>query len=174
LQQNDTKGKPAELLGLWLGWTWLGEEVGSGSAIRIAARRGKLAGVSTAILNYIYVALGGALGSMARFAVQSGAHGLAKALGFPVGTFIVNMVGCFLIGVFFGRAEKLPLPEPLRPLLVIGFLGGFTTFSSFGFETFEMLRAGGYGEALGLLNAFGQCVLGFLLVWLGVTIAKSW
>ena len=117
---------------------------------------------------FLLVGLGGALGSMARYGI-----GLAlPSVGFPYATLIVNVIGCFCIGLVLptvARAEALP-PE-LRLLVVVGFLGGFTTFSAFGSETVGFLRSGG-GPAK--VNIAANVVLGLAAVALGRTIGSLW
>lgn len=116
------------------------------------------------------VAAGGAIGALCRYWVGSTAQGLAGDSGFPYGTFIVNLVGCFLIGMYFGVHDR-GVPDEFRLLLVVGFLGGFTTFSAFGYETYELIRSGSTAIALG--NVVVQCVCGVILVWLGTIVAKA-
>ena len=115
----------------------------------------------------ILVGLGGALGSLSRYGV-----GLALAswagMSFPFGTLLVNVLGCFLIGLALG-AGWTP-DQPLRLLLVTGFLGGFTTFSAFGGETIELFRAAAPARAL--LNIAANVVLGLLATWLGFSLVK--
>lgn len=81
------------------------------------------------------VGLGGALGSILRFLCQR----YFAASSFPVGTMLVNLLGCLLIGLFWGLVAKNSLNEPTRLLLMTGFCGGFTTFSSFSYEGMELL-----------------------------------
>jgi fluoride exporter len=103
----------------------------------------------------LLVALGGAIGAVARYvvgtAVQSAAGG-----PFPLGTLSVNVLGCFLIGVLGAMFAVAP-GHPARLFLITGVLGGFTTFSSFGFETLNLLRSGAVGLVLGnmLLSNIG-------------------
>lgn len=89
------------------------------------------------------VAVGGALGSMARFLLSSIVLAETVCFGFPIGTFTVNAAGSLLIGVVLGA--ELP-PIAVR-LLAVGFCGGFTTFSTFSADTVRLLRAGCYGPA---------------------------
>jgi fluoride exporter len=95
------------------------------------------------------VALGGAFGSVARYLSTLGA---ARLLGtsFPFGTLFVNVVGCLLAGLVFGIFEDRPgLPAIIRILVLTGFLGGFTTFSTFALETVNFLQSGSWAIALG-------------------------
>ena len=89
---------------------------------------------------------------------------------FPVGTVFINVTGCFLIGFLMTLLTERLQPHPnWRFLLVVGFLGGYTTFSSFEWETLSLMRDG--SRWLGLLNAAGSVLLGYAAVWLGATIA---
>jgi CrcB protein len=90
---------------------------------------------------------------------------------FPIGTFSVNMVGCLIIGILAQLAESRGLfTGDTRAFVFVGILGGFTTFSSFGYETFQLMRSGEYLHAA--LNAGLQVVLGILLVWAGTVLVK--
>lgn len=113
------------------------------------------------VMGFVVVGLGGALGSMTRYAV-----GLAVSSStFPYATLTVNVIGCFCIGLALPSAERAAALSPdLRLLLVVGFLGGFTTFSAFGYETLALLRS---GAGLALLNVAANVVLGLLAVLLG-------
>ena len=116
---------------------------------------------------YLWIAFGGALGSVARYACSTAA---ARWLGFgfPWGTLIVNVGGSFAIGVIAAlvAADGRPLlGTDARAFLVIGVLGGFTTFSSFSLETLELARAGALGAAAAnVVVSVALCLLG---VWLG-------
>lgn len=116
----------------------------------------------------LYVAVGGALGSVARYLMGSALATQAVQWGvrFPVGTFAVNLVGCLLIGLVAGLADKHALiAADARLFLVTGVLGGYTTFSSFGLETVMLLKGGDIGLALAYV--LGSVVLGVALVALG-------
>lgn len=115
------------------------------------------------------MAAGGALGSLSRYWVGTIASPLAKQVGFPFGTLTVNLIGCLLIGIYFGVHAR-GLPDFTRLLLVVGFLGGFTTFSSFSYETVELIQGAQFG--LALVNVLVQCSLGLLLVWVGTLLAR--
>jgi len=84
---------------------------------------------------------------------------------FPYGTLAVNIVGCLSIGLLAGLAEsRLTLPPDLRLFLIVGIVGGFTTFSAFAWETFSLARN---AQGIAVLNIALQLLLGFLAVWLG-------
>lgn len=90
---------------------------------------------------------------------------------FPLGTMAINVTGSFLIGLISTLlTERLPPSDMWRPLLVIGFLGGYTTFSSFEWETYSVIRGGGLW--LGLLNIVGSVSLGYIAVWMGAALAR--
>jgi fluoride exporter len=113
----------------------------------------------------VLVLIGGAAGSLARY--LTGTAIMSRFPGrFPLGTLIVNVSGCFLIGVIMTLLSERPAPHPnWRLFLVVGFLGGFTTFSSFAYETYVATRDGNMG--IGLMNILTSVVLGYVAVWLG-------
>jgi CrcB protein len=115
------------------------------------------------------VMLGGAAGSLARYVV--GAAIMNRVGGrFPLGTVFINITGSFLIGFIMTMLTERLNPNPnWRLLLVVGVLGGYTTFSSFEWETLGLVRDG--GRWLALLNVAGSVVLGYIAVWLGVVVA---
>ena len=124
-----------------------------------------------AILDLVYVGLGGLIGSVGRYLASGAAHQIFPGLYFPIGTAVVNIIGCFLIGILTGLAEMRNLLSPeMRLFLLIGLLGGFTTFSTFGHETLALLRDGQLLHAVG--NVLIQVVIGLSGVWLGYTIAR--
>ena len=93
-------------------------------------------------MKLLMAGLGGAAGSMARYLVTGLAHRLLDTR-FPIGTLAVNAIGCLVIGVLMSLIEDRQLLAPeTRVLLMVGLLGGFTTFSAFGYETIQMLRHG--------------------------------
>ena len=90
---------------------------------------------------------------------------------FPLGTLVINVTGSFLIGLLMTLlTDRLDWNPNLRLLLVTGFLGGFTTFSSLEWESYEALRQG--ARWIGLLNIVGSVVAGYTAVWLGALIAE--
>ncbi|MGD0438489.1 MAG: fluoride efflux transporter CrcB [Bryobacteraceae bacterium] len=120
---------------------------------------------------YLMVMLGGATGSLARFAL--GTAIMSRVGGrFPLGTVVINITGSFLIGFIMTMLTERLNPSPnWRLLLVVGFLGGYTTFSSFEWETFGLVRDG--GRWLALINVAGSVLLGYFAVWLGAVIAAK-
>jgi CrcB protein len=116
------------------------------------------------------VALGGAIGSVARY-VLSGAVQRAYPTFFPTGTLAVNLVGCLIVGLVGGLALRpVGLSLGARLFLVTGICGGFTTFSAFGFETFQLLSAGELWQAG--VNALVQMVGGLIAVWAGIVVSR--
>ena len=114
----------------------------------------------------VLVGLGGFLGSICRFFLQGVAHRITPLLGFPVGTLAVNVVGCFLIGWLNGLADTRELFGPeARIFLFIGVLGGFTTYSTFGFETVALLRDAEVSRAA--TSVLMHLVAGLGAVWFG-------
>jgi fluoride exporter len=120
---------------------------------------------------YLMVLLGGATGSLTRYLV--GIAIMSRTGGrFPWGTVFINITGSFLIGFIMTLLTERLHPHPnWRLLLVVGFLGGYTTFSSFEWETFSLASAG--ARWLGLLNVAGSVVVGYLAVWLGAALASK-
>ena len=122
------------------------------------------------LYSVVFVALGGALGSVSRYLLGSWSQTLSKSIDFPYGTLTVNLIGCFLIGVLAELAETHGAFTPeARAFIFIGILGGFTTFSSFGSDTINLFRDGETINAL--LNVGANVIVGLALVWLGRTIA---
>ena len=121
-------------------------------------------------MSVLYVALGGAIGAAARY--QAGLW-IAAYLGavFHWGTFFVNVTGSFLIGIGLVLVEGGTLPAEARLFLAVGILGGYTTFSSFSYETLQLLNGGDVVPVL--FNTLGQLIIGLLAVYLGVVFART-
>jgi len=117
------------------------------------------------------VGFGGFIGSVARYLMAGAVHRVADRALFPSGTLAVNVLGCLAIGFLGGLAESRGvLSASARLFLLIGVLGGFTTFSSFGFETMQLLRD---GRALAAAaNVSAQVVFGLAAVWGGQILAR--
>lgn len=115
------------------------------------------------------VAIGGSVGAVLRFVVAGAMQRTYAPGGFPTGTYVVNAIGCFLIGLLMAFfVPKQPQSRDLQLLLVTGFLGGLTTFSAFSYETFELMRQDRMGLALS--NVVLSVVSGVLAVWAGRTV----
>lgn len=120
---------------------------------------------------YLIVAFGGAIGSILRF--WAGGY-VSGRLGtrFPYGTFVINITASFLIGLIMTvLAEKTHWNPAWRYLLVIGFLGGYSTFSSFEYETFQVFQDGEF--LMAALNVASSVAIGFIAVWVGAIIGRS-
>jgi CrcB protein len=117
-------------------------------------------------MTWIAVAVGGAIGSLARHWVNLEiSRRLERAV--PWSTFVVNVIGCVVVGLLAGRiaSGRLHLSATARTFLFVGVIGGFTTFSSFGLDTFTLGRGGQHEAAV--WNVLGQMTLGVGGVWLG-------
>ncbi len=117
-----------------------------------------------------FIAVGGALGAVARYLV---ALTVQRGIGdnFPYGTAVVNITGCLLFGFFWTILERRTHWAPeVRSILMVGFLGAFTTFSTYMFETGELLRDSRYLAAMG--NLLGQNTIGIASLFLGVFIGE--
>lgn len=118
----------------------------------------------------IFIGLAGGAGTLVRYWLS---EWTARRFGeaFPTGTLIVNLVGCFLAGLlFYLMFDRFLVNPTVRAVVLIGLLGGFTTFSSYGLQTFTLLRDGEMG--LALLNIAISNVAGLLLVWMGYSLAR--
>lgn len=127
-------------------------------------------GVVDHMQNIILIGFAGLVGTLGRYWL-SGLIARQYGESFPWGTIIVNVTGCFLAGaVFYLTEERFLLSPMLRSAILIGLLGGFTTFSSFSLQTFTLLRDGQIGFAG--LNFFISNFLGFIMVWAGYSMSK--
>ena len=123
-----------------------------------------------ALLNAALVGSGGFLGALARYGLGGLVHRQIPLSTVPFGTLVVNLVGCFGIGMIAGLAESRQFFAPeVRTFVLIGVLGGFTTFSTFGYETFALIRDTEYLRAI--TNIGLQVIGGLTLVWLGFLVA---
>jgi fluoride exporter len=123
------------------------------------------------LLKYLMVGVGGGLGSILRFWLGS-YIGSRMGARFPYGTFVVNITGSFLIGLVFAFLTARTQWSPnWRYLIPIGFIGGYTTFSSFEFETLRMIQDGQIG--LGLFYVASSVVVGFAAVWGGMMAGRA-
>jgi fluoride exporter len=120
-------------------------------------------------VNLFLIAIGGAFGSMARYLLSSTIARVLPA-AFPFGTLMVNVLGCMLFGLIVGstRVAWLTTPEA-RSLLLVGVLGGFTTFSTFAYDSVLLLRSGHTVPAM--LNVAGQIAIGMAALWGGYVLA---
>ena len=128
--------------------------------------------LKAALINAVMIGSGGFLGALARYGMTGFVQRQLPPTAFPYGTLAVNLLGCLLIGAIAGLAEtRQLLGQEFRAFALIGLLGGFTTFSTFGYETFAMLRADEYVRAAS--NVGIHVGLGVALVWLGYALTAS-
>lgn len=122
------------------------------------------------MLQYLWIGLGGFIGANTRYLLQ---QWIANRWGgdFPYGTLFINISGSFVIGLFLTLSTgRLALPPEARLFVAVGFLGGYTTFSSFSYETLRLLEQGQWWPTM--LYFFGNIGLGMLGVFLGVVLAR--
>lgn len=122
------------------------------------------------IKQMILVTLGGGIGSLSRYLTSVW---IVKHIPhtFPLGTFVVNVTGCLVIGFLIGLSAKyVILDKELKSLLIVGFCGGYTTFSSFSAENMKLFETGNYGTLA--LYVTASIVLGFAALWVGNTLSK--
>ena len=118
----------------------------------------------------LYVFLGGGLGASIRYGLGLWISSRTN-ISFPWGTFVINVTGSFLIGLILGWLVQSPASIGWRVFIVVGVLGGYTTFSSFAMETVNLLRERSYMYAASYL--FGTCILGLAACWTGVIISQA-
>lgn len=118
---------------------------------------------------YGFIALGGALGALGRYLISTWVYSKGDFV-FPWGTFVVNIIGSFILGlVYVWGTERLVINPNTRAFLAVGLLGAFTTFSTFSLETLNVIKEGEFRIAV--FNILGSIVLGLLAVWLGTVVA---
>ena len=125
-------------------------------------------------MRLLWIGLGGAVGSILRYLLSGVAQNAAPQSTFPLGTLVVNVCGCFAIGVLAELTETRGFMAPAtRSLVMVGLIGGFTTFSAFAHETVNAVRDGASGSAA--LNVVLTLVLGLAAVWVGrIAVAQVW
>lgn len=124
------------------------------------------------LVNVLLVGCGGFFGAVLRYGLGGLVHRSPALAGFPFGTLAVNVTGCLLIGVTAAAAESRQLFGPeARLFLMVGVLGGFTTFSTFGYETLALARDGEVLRAA--VNVAGNVVLGLTAVWIGYALVGA-
>ncbi len=121
--------------------------------------------------NLLFIAIGGALGAVSRYLVSNGVHSLLGR-GFPYGTLSVNVLGSLLMGFFYILLlERIDLGVHWRPLLLIGFFGAFTTFSTFSIETLNLVENGELFRAI--LNILLSLSVSLMACWAGVILGRQ-
>jgi CrcB protein len=122
------------------------------------------------MLNMFAVAIGAAVGANLRYLISTWAAQRFGS-GFPYGTLLINVTGCLVIGIVLTlAATRITLSEPLRLLVVTGMLGGYTTFSSFGYETFALIGGGNWAAAA--IYMAGSLALGLGAVFVGAWLVR--
>jgi CrcB protein len=119
-------------------------------------------------MQYLSVLAGGAIGALLRYLSTQGISALVKA-PFPAGTLLVNVIGSLVIGFLFGAFETRAVPAGLRLFLITGFLGGYTTFSSYSLETVRLFLAGSISTAFINIALNNLLCLGFTFLGLGLS-----
>jgi len=123
------------------------------------------------MVKLLLIGFAGFIGTLGRYWL-SGIVARRYGETFPFGTLLVNLIGCFLVGLlFYLMQERYLVNQNVRSIVLIGLLGGFTTFSSLGLQTFTLLQD--HEIALAGLNLVASNIMGLLLVWAGYTLAKT-
>jgi len=122
------------------------------------------------MMNLAAIAIGGAVGAVLRFWVSSGIYAILGK-NFPYGTLAVNVLGSFVMGFLYIFFLERIVSSELRAVILIGFLGAFTTFSTFSIETMNLLSSGEHAKAF--LNIFLSVSLCLLATWLGMLLARQ-
>jgi CrcB protein len=122
------------------------------------------------MMRLVWLGVAGVCGTLARYGLSGWVQRVAGA-GFPWGTLVVNLVGCFLFGLVWALAEyRLAISAELRTIVLIGFMGAFTTFSSFAFETSQLFRDSQY--LMACANIAGQNILGIAGLFAGLALGR--
>ena len=122
-------------------------------------------------MTYLYIALGAVAGAPLRYFLQDRFARSGVFAHFPLGTMVVNLTGCLMIGIMTGLSERYGVvSRETRLLIVVGFLGAYTTFSTFGLETVNLLRDGDFLSAW--WNVAVSVTVGLFAVWAGIAAAR--
>jgi len=121
------------------------------------------------VVRILFIALGGAVGTLLRYMVVCLDYRSPNTI-FPLSTLVVNVVGSLIIGFLWGISERFSFSPTLRLFLFIGVLGGFTTFSTFSLETFNLLRIGELKIAI--MNVIASNLFGIVSVFIGFSLAR--
>ncbi len=120
-------------------------------------------------MKYFFIFIGSGVGGLIRYIFSKWIYSFSGG-NFPTGTLVVNLSGCFVIGLLFGIFERIIISPSMRLFIFVGFLGGFTTFSTFGIETFNLLKSA--ETKLALYNLLITNVAGIMLVFMGNFLSK--
>jgi CrcB protein len=118
----------------------------------------------------LLIAVGGSLGAIARYGLSTFVYHVSNGT-FPWGTLLINLTGCFLIGVFVEFFDTAIIPSEWRSFVTIGFIGAYTTFSTYSLETVSLLREGEF--RLASMNIIASNLLGIALVVIGIYFSRS-
>ncbi len=121
-------------------------------------------------MEYLLIGLGGILGANARYLVTDWAM-RQLGTGFPYGTFLINLSGSVVIGIFMALMARYPSHHHLRLFFAVGFLGAYTTFSTFSFESLQLLQQGRLLHAM--CYTVGSAALGIIGAWLGFLLGRA-
>ena len=121
-------------------------------------------------MQFVAVAIGGAIGATLRFIISGAAYD-RFGVAFPIGTLLVNVIGCFLIGFLAQLFEEIIIPPNMRLLILTGTLGAFTTFSTYGLETVKLWQDGEL--RLAVLDIIANNLIGILFVVIGFVLART-
>jgi CrcB protein len=125
------------------------------------------------VITYLWIALGGALGTVARYWMTNAVAALTGPL-FPWGTILINIIGSFIIGLVAHMTTpvgRVPIPFDMRAFILVGICGGYTTFSAFSLQTLELARTGHWFQAGG--NIVLSVVLCLIAAWAGYALAST-
>ena len=121
------------------------------------------------MINILAVFIGGGFGSVVRYAISKWTF--SENVVFPYATLIANVLSCIILGFLLNYSYKVNMPESVKLLFMVGFCGGFSTFSTFSNETFFLFEAGNVSQAF--LNIFGSVILCLISIYLGLLLGKS-
>jgi len=119
-------------------------------------------------VNFLMVFIGGGLGSICRYGIARGMNSYEGA--FPLATFLANAISCILLGALIEYHLKNGMEQGMRLMLITGFCGGFSTFSTFSYETFDLLQNGDYTNAF--LNIGGSLIVCLICIFIGLKITS--